>query len=1410
VSQPYTLFEVSWEVCNKVGGIHTVVSTKAKTLVAEHGDDYVAIGPWLLAGANPPAQFEEEGGFESFGERCRALGVPVRVGRWNIPGRPRTILVEFSGLFAKKDEILARLWEKSKVDSLFGSWDYLEPVMFGHAAGMVIEQWWQERDAGARRPAVAQFHEWMVGSGMLYLHDRVPEVGTVFTTHATVLGRSFASANTPPEQGLAGRTPDQAAEAQNVRSKHSIEAACARDADVFTTVSQVTADEARLFFGRAAEPLLPNGIDLDVIDELAGSTPREAVEARLRDLTRRMVGEDVSDARLLCISGRYEFHNKGIDLLLDALAQLQGTPGRRVVLVAAVPAGNSGLRREVIERQKQAFESFDTPLGGESGCSTHNLFDAGRDPIQERCKQLGLVNARGSRVKVVQIPIYLGTGDGLFDLPYEAVLRAMDLSCFPSFYEPWGYTPQESLAVGVPTITTDWAGFGRWALEAGLKWEHGVHVQPRVGIDDATSARSLAALLEVVLAEERDRADVQAACRRTAQKTAWTDLIERYRAAFARALAAATPRLKQRSTLRPRVVVPAAPAGTTQRPHLVRFEVKATMPPALQGLERLSRNLWWSWDAEAVELFREVFPPKWDVHHHNVTSYLRDVFPEDLAARAADPAYVARLTRVLGRFDAYMAGQHKPFDLGGGAALTREHPVAYFCAEFGLHESLRVYSGGLGILAGDHLKSASDIGLPLVAIGLFYRMGYVRQRTTAAGEQIHSEAENDPRNLPLELVLDERGRPLEIQLQLPSSELVLRAWRVQVGRVDLYLLDSNVEANRPEDRDITRQLYGGDHEVRLRQEIVLGRGGKRLLARLGIWPAVFHVNEGHAAFLVLERVSRLVREFGLTFEEAREFVRATTVFTTHTPVPAGHDRFSEDLMRRYFSDAPSWTGVPWERFFALGQAEDDRANFNMTYLALNFSSFVNGVSQLHGRVTQRLLHPFWPRLVEGEVPVTAVTNGVHLPTWTDPELTRALGVRDRTVSPADFARAADVPAAQLWAIKAAGKRRMLEVVRTRLEASFLERHDSPGVLHRMLDGLDPDALWLGFARRFAPYKRAQLLLRDLERITALVSDEKRPVRLVFAGKAHPNDTHGQDILKQVVAATRSEALIGKVFFVEDYDIDLGRALVQGVDVWINNPIRPLEASGTSGMKVAANGGLNLSILDGWWIEACDGKNGWAIGGGNVYANQELQDELDGENLYHLLEEEVVPLYFRRGPEGLADEWLERVRHDLTTIPAMFNTDRMVAQYRDEAYAPLARSWFELSARGYTTVRELAARQARLRKGFAEVAVVAAQIADLSQIRVGDPIDLRVDVRLGPLAAADLVVDLVLGHTNGDNDLHHRSSTTLAPSGPPKDGVQTFEGSQRMTRPGSFAYGIRVRPRAHARLDRTLDDLVLWA
>lgn len=1398
--EPLTLFEVSWEVGTKVGGIHTVISTKAKTLVERYGDDYVAIGPWLFSRDNAPEHFSEEPGFEEFSEACRKLGVPARVGRWHIPGRPRTILVEFSKLLERKDEILAGLWENYGVDSLSGGWDYLEPVMFGTAAAMVIEKW--IADFGATDRVVAQFHEWMTGSGLLRLKKRQPEVGTVFTTHATMLGRSLASQGTPPWAPLGISTAEMAARV-GITAKHSMEGVCAREADVFTTVSEVTAKEAETFHARLPTPVLPNGIDVTVMEEFAGKVGPEEVAVRMREFARRFLGEDVGDAALICTSGRYEFHNKGIDVLLDALALLDRGAGRRILLFVLVPAGNSGPRGELLARLREDDFTRAPPLG----IGTHNLFDTDGDPVHQRCRALGLVNRPGSRVKIVQIPIYLTGVDGLINLTYEAVLRGMDLSVFPSFYEPWGYTPEESLSLGVPTVTTDLAGFGMWAKTSGFGPEQGVFVIDRRNVSDADVATLLAAVIDRFVAGKHDRNATAKACRKTALAAEWTDLIVHYETAFDDAVAAAESRLGRRPRRPQRhfALVSVGDRTVAQRPQLNRFEVTTTLPPELHGLQRLSRNLWWAWNHDAERLFADIAPGKWEECGHNPVLFLDRVFAADLREAAANPAYVARLRQVLARFDQYVATP----PLGDAS-----HPVAYYCAEYGLHESLPIYSGGLGILAGDHLKSASDLRVPLVAIGLFYRRGYLRQQLTAAGDQIAADVNNDPRRLPMELVLDDDRQPLQIELPLPGSRLVLQVWRVMVGRVRLYLLDADVAANRPEDRGITHHLYGGDSENRLRQEIVLGRGGVRLLQRLGIDAAGHHLNEGHAAFVIIERISHCVRQQGLSYEEARTLVRATTAFTTHTPVPAGHDRYGENLMRRYFSNVEDWAGVPWDRFYALGHGADAATeSFNLTYFATRFAAFVNGVSKLHAEVSREILHPVWPMLLESEVPLNAITNGIHLPTWTHPAMARLLGATDRPVQASDFAaRAESLAAGDLWELRRSLRHRLREAVTERLERGFRRRNDDPKLLARMIAGLDESALMIGFARRFAPYKRADLILRDPERLRRLLDHPSRPVRLLFAGKAHPADGQGQDILRRVAQLARSEQFAGKVFLLEDYDMDLARALVQGVDVWLNNPIRPLEASGTSGMKAAANGVLNLSIADGWWDEVDDDNCGWTIGNADTPPHPDQRDAAESDHEYQMLENQLAPLFFERDAAGIPARWLQRVRRSLATIPAWFETDRMVGEYRDRCYQMLTANFHELSGAEYGKLRQLAARHQTIRKGFADVTFRSVRISDLRQVEVHDTIEMAVEVALGSLRTEDICVELVLGRLSGVNGKANLTDPIAIELEPvdSAEGVVQFIGSKKMEQSGTFGYGLRIRTRREASWDEILSDLALWA
>lgn len=1403
--RPFSLFEVSWEVCNKVGGINTVLSSKAHTLVDRFGDQYIAIGPWLLSDSEKQLPFEKTNDHQDFEEACRELGVPVRMGRWSIPGRPRVILVEFSQLYERKDSILAELWEDFKVDSLAGGWDYVEPVLFGWAAGMVIEKWWEHHLVPQHKRGVAQFHEWMTGSGLLYLKERAPSIGTIFTTHATILGRALSSQGFSPENGLGDQTAEELAESHQIKAKHSLEGVAARHADVFATVSAITSREAELLHQRTPTPLMPNGIDLKVMDELAGEQETESVRNLLFDIAHKFLAEDVRDAKMACTSGRYEFHNKGIDLLLDALADLENQEGQRFILFLLIPAGNSGVKGDLLERLQNG-DAAEEPL---SVC-THNLFEEDSDPIAAKCQERGLNNALGSRIKIIHVPVYLDGDDGLINLPYETVVKAMDLSCFPSFYEPWGYTPQESLALGVPTITSDYAGFGRWAKNEGLSEADGIYVLSRMQVNFNDAKDQLAQFLQAWLEADISLGRDYSVLRGTANRTSWRDLIENYYAAYDASLKHVQERLEQGIPFvrRPRVPLPIDGSQEDRKPRLTEFEVAATLPEKLAKLQQIAANYWWCWHREARELFEELAPQTWTQNQHNPTNFLRNVYAKDVAARAEDDAYVAKLNRVYSDFQTYMQAAGQATSTSGlESEISIEHPVAYFSAEFGIHVSLPIYSGGLGILAGDHLKSASDLNVPLVAVGLFYRMGYMAQRLTTDGEQLAEDYENTPHNLPLQPVRDPSGQRLRIKINLPSREVQLRVWRVDVGRVPLYLLDANLDSNLPEDRNITRNLYGGDHETRILQEIILGRGGARLLRKLGIEPSAYHMNEGHAAFLSLERVAHLVKKEGLTYEEARECVRANTAFTTHTPVPAGHDRFGEDLVRRYFSDVADWMGLPWEKFYALGQAEEAQDDFNMTYLALNFSTFCNGVSKLHGKVSQRLLRSFWPSLLESEIPIRTITNGIHLSTWTHPNLAHALQPDGLELTGTMMAEGAKkIDDADLWMLRQEMRQTLIRSAKQHLQKYALERHETPALVHQWLEGLTADALLIGFARRFAPYKRAHLLFKDTARLKALLSRQDRPVRILVAGKAHPRDQKGREIVRGIAEIARSEDFAGKVIFLENYNMNLARFLVQGVDVWLNNPTRLLEASGTSGMKAAANGVLNLSIGDGWWPEAFDGGNGWMIAEDRVYPDQELQDQYDSTALFHLLEQEVIPTFFERDDAGIPKRWVRMVKHCLATIPSVFNTDRMVEEYVATAYRPLAANFADLSNQRRSKVGTRVKQQHRLKKGFHHLKVLAARVSDLDNLHVGEPIGARIEMELGDLHPQDIQVEMVVGHYNGGEDLVLAQTVPLDHCKNNSHGsTQVFEGNKVMERSGSYAYGIRIRPKG----EPSSQNLVRW-
>ncbi len=699
--------------------------------------------------------------------------------------------------------------------------------------------------------------------------------------------------------------------------------------------------------------------------------------------------------------------------------------------------------------------------------------------------------------------------------------------------------------------------------------------------------------------------------------------------------------------------------------------------PAQERLWTLARNLWWSWDHDSSSLFRDLDPVRWRALNHNPIALLNEIPLVQIERRARELVLHSRINYAFRRQREYLEA-----DRTWGAryaGILRPRPVAYFSAEFGLHVSIPEYSGGLGVLAGDHIKSASDLGIPLVGLGLFYGQGYFRQHLDQTGWQQEDYIATDVNQLPMEPAIGKDGAPVTVQIDTRSGFIRAKVWRMKVGRCDLLLLDSNTEGNAPEDRELTSRLYGGDGRIRIRQELLLGVGGFRALRAMGITPGVLHLNEGHSGFAVLEAICNRMQDEGLGFDEAVPRVSREVVFTTHTPVPAGHDRFSPDLMEEHLGPLREQLGLSHDRFMALGRENPDNRSedFCMTVLGLKLARRANAVSALHGEVSRAMWTGLYPGKSQDTVPIGHITNGVHVPSWLSPQMFRlydrhlGAGWHTHGSEPRIWDGIENVDDGELWETHLNLKSRLIEFVRHRAIEQAARREESPETLQHLSRVLSPDALTIGFARRFATYKRADLMLVDIERLASMVNDPKHPVQFIFAGKAHPRDEPGKRMLQQIAEMMRFPRFADKFVFVEDYDINVGRHFVQGVDVWLNNPRRPLEASGTSGQKVVLNGGLNLSVLDGWWAEAYDGLNGFAIGTGRTHSNMSVHDSRDGEDLYRVLKEEVIPLYYQRDRDGLPRGWIKRMKRTIRTLGWRFNADRMVMDYTLKCYVPAA-------------------------------------------------------------------------------------------------------------------------------------------
>ena len=849
------------------------------------------------------------------------------------------------------------------------------------------------------------------------------------------------------------------------------------------------------------------------------------------------------------------------------------------------------------------------------------------------------------------------------------------------------------------------------------------------------------------------------------------------------------------------------------------FSVAPLIPNRLKRLQELAYNLWWAWNTDAIELFRRLDSELWDRTGHNPVALLGEVDQEKLKQASEDEGFLAHLDRVISDFDVYMNEPRWYQKHGGveGSAGNPETQIAYFSAEFGLTECLPVYSGGLGILAGDHLKSASDLGLPLMGVGILYSQGYFRQYLNPDGWQQEAYPNYDYANSPAAIYNNPDGTPFTIELEFPDRKVTVQVWQVNVGRVRLYLMDTNLAANPPADREITSRLYGGDLEMRVRQEVLLGIGGVQVLDKLGLKPSVYHMNEGHSAFLALERINQLMEHRGLSFDEAREATMPGNVFTTHTPVPAGNDMFPAALMDKYFVHYYPRLGLSRKQFLSLGRQhpKDDNEPFSMTVLALRLAAHRNGVSRLHGEVSRQMWQRVWPEVPVNEVPVKHVTNGVHTASWTSKDmvelLDRYLGPkwRDHTDDVSIWERINRIPDSELWRTHERRRERLVGFARRQLRQQLLKRGATKLEIQQSEEVMDPEALTIGFARRFATYKRGTLLMRDLDRLARLLTNPERPVQIIFAGKAHPRDTEGKELIRQIIHLARHEEFRRKIVFLEDYDMNVARYMVQGVDVWLNTPRRPMEASGTSGMKVPCNGGINMSVLDGWWVEGYRFDNGWAVGYGEVYEDWEYQDRVESQSVYDALEKEVVPLFYDRGPDGLPRKWIERMKNSMMSVCPAFTTHRMVREYAEKFYLNAGRSVSAMTENDYAKAIGLSKWKQELYKSWPQIRIESVEQSELDSLTVGGDLEVRASVRLGSLRPEDVEVQLYTGQLDGQRQLVHAQAVPMRCE---HSNTQThlYAGTIPCRRSGMHGFGVRILPK-HPDLVHPYDPgLILWA
>jgi glycogen phosphorylase/synthase len=1406
---PDVIIETSWEVCNKVGGVHTVLKTKANTLVNEMGNNLIMIGPDVYRDSeNHPEFIEEPDLYSAWQKTARKQGLSVRVGRWNIESKPIAIMVDFTPFISAKDQIFGDFWESFELDSISGQWDYIEPVLFGYASGKVIESFTQYHFT-LNTKIVAQFHEWLSGAGVLYLSENVPNIASSFTAHATILGRSLAAGGYHLYNKLKTFDELEMSAKLDIVSKQSLEKICANTADVFTSVSEITAKECKQFHNKKVDIVTPNGFEDSFVPKEDAAPKREVARDRLIKVAQYLTGQNFdSDVMIVSNGGRYEFKNKGIDLFIDAIGKVNNNSDLQKDIIAFIFVGTNHYGAK-----KGLLNKINNPEGIEYKADdlfvTHGVHDADQDEILNRIKKRGFTNRSDQRVKVIYVPAYLDGNDGIFNLDYFDVLIGMDLTVFPSYYEPWGYTPLESIALSVPSVTTSLTGFGSWINENNKAANDAITVVNRTDTNDGEVIDSLSAVIQKFATKSKtDISKARKSAYDISRSAQWSNLIETYKEAYYIALKKVEERKHLFKDLPLLHIEEERPAVKSVAPIWYETNIQATVPERFIRLKDLSKNLWWSWNYEAVDLFHSIDENLWKESRYNPVTMLEMVSIERFEELSEDKGFTGHYDRVIKAFDDYM---NEPFE-------DVKKSIAYFSMEYGFHDSLKIFSGGLGILAGDYLKEASDSRVNMTGIGLLYRMGYFKQTISISGEQLVDYPRQDFAHLPIIPLVDEKGNSRKVSVVFPGRTVFAKIWQVNIGRIKLYLLDTDIEENSEADRDITHSLYGGDNEHRFKQEMILGIGGIRALDSVGFKPELYHCNEGHAAFIGLERLRKSIYDENQTFQEAIEYIKASSLFTTHTPVPAGHDSFNEDLVRTYMAHYPSRLHISWNEFLTLGKinVEDRSENFSMSHLALNLSQECNAVSWLHGEVSKDMFAPLYPGYFAEESHIHYVTNGVHYESWTASAwqklYTKTFG-SDFSTNQHDFDRwkkIYDVKDEVIWNIHKAQKKVLIDYLKERVEKNWIERHENPNLIVNVKNNLNENSLIIGFARRFATYKRAFLLFSNLDRLAKLVNNPDKPVIFLFAGKAHPMDKPGQELIKKVVEVSKMPQFLGKILFVQNYDIELAKKLVQGVDIWLNTPTRPLEASGTSGMKAVMNGGLHFSVLDGWWVEGYQKDAGWALPMERTYEDQELQNQLDVEILYNTFEQDVVPSFYDQDKEGVSSKWAGFMKNSIAHVAPQFTMRRMIDHYKERFYEKQIRRSAKMKADDFKLAYELSVWKKQLTASWDKMNVVELDlpIEELSTMKMGEEYKGKIIIDLHEIKAEHIGVELVCAVKNSDGSIkiNRKLEFDLSKS---EGRMAVFQITFTPYKAGTTNYGVRIYPKNSLLPHRQDIKLVKW-